>query len=571
MDGKVYLSCIDVIKTDALTQPIQHLVNADYAQSIGGKIVFYTAEDPLTRGSHSVVRACIRDASYDGVIFFRMNQFLDDGRFNFSALDELVKAGLEVHFARESLAIRTRTELLKLFPDLYCFETTQPRACGAILDKIELASAAVREDQQTDLAASERIGRFVRRRSTCRLCHSRELELVLPLAPIPIISSNSEVAAKDAREVADSAPLELYACRSCGHIQQIYIVDPEVLYRRYLYKTSISLGLTEHFSRSIADLLRRIDRRNGDLVVEVGSNNGAVLKIFRDHGFAVLGVEPAQALAAAATAGGLTTIGDFFSANLAQCIRHAYGPARIVIANNVVANIDDLDDFAAGIRTLLAPNGLFMMETQNALEVFERNLLDVIYHEHVSYFLVAPLEKFFRNHGLVLVDVEFTAAKGGSMRVFVQLSDGAKVNEAHVQGAISREQDAGIYGTGLFSAYRNRVASLCAEVEAFVTEERAKGKRIVAYGASVGCVSLLEQFNLADKIRFVVDDNATKDHIVVSNVRIPIRSASALVDEKIDWAVVLAWRYASDIAARNQTYTAQGGRFAVPLPRLSVV
>ena len=568
MAGKSYLSCIDVIQTHVLTQPMQHLVNADYARSIDGNVVFYTAEDPLTRDVHAVVRECIRNARYDGVIFFRMDQFINGGKFNFPALDELTDAGLEVHFARESLAIRNRADLLNFFPELYCFEVTQPRACAAILESVDSALASPGE-QPSDMPAMERVGNHVWRRSTCRLCHSPDLELVLPLEPIPILSPNSRL---DGRvESLESAPLELYACRSCGHVQQIYIVDPEVLYRRYLYTTSISLGLTEHFSTWITDLTRRIAASENALLVEIGSNNGAVLRLFKERGFTVLGVEPAQALAASATADNLPTIGDFFSAALARRIREAHGPARVVVANNVVANIDDLDDFALGVHTLLGPDGVFVMETQHALAIFERNLLDVIYHEHVSYFLVAPLERFFARHGLVLVDVEFSEAKGGSMRIFAQPAADGRSPGPNVEKAIAREKSAGIYGAELFSAYRNRVRSLRAEIDAFVAEQSANGKSIAAYGASIGCISLIEQFNLAHRIRFLVDDNATKEHVIASGIKIPVRPSSALVSEKIDWTILLAWRYASPITTRNTDYVSRGGRFAIPLPTFTTV
>src|SRR5205823_5918303 len=160
----------------------------------------------------------------------------------------------------------------------------------------------------------------------------------------------------------------------------------------------------EHFERYADDVLRRVAPPADGLVVEIGSNEGAMLRSFKSRGAPVLGVDPARQIAARASAAGIETWPDYFTPSVARAVRERYGPAAIVVANNVCANIDDLQSTMTGIGELLAPDGVFVFETSYLLDVVEQTLLDTIFHEHLSYFAVRPLDRFFRGHGMTLVD-----------------------------------------------------------------------------------------------------------------------------------------------------------------------
>ena len=256
-------------------------------------------------------------------------------------------------------------------------------------------------------------------RKTCRLCHSEAVETVVPLAPIPIATPNIGLATKgtDGGGIATTlAPLDLYLCHACGHLQLLDIIDPEVQYTHFAYTTSISLGLTEHFDRMADSVIARAKLAPGALVVEIGSNDGTLLRFFKQRGMRVLGIDPARATALRATAEGIETLPTFFTATLADKIRTEHGPAAVIISNNTFANLDDLDDPTDGIRRLLADDGLFVFETQHGADVIRRMLIDTIYHEHLSYFLVGPLVPFFARHGMTLFAAEHLTTKGGSIR-----------------------------------------------------------------------------------------------------------------------------------------------------------
>ena len=221
-------------------------------------------------------------------------------------------------------------------------------------------------------------------RTTCRLCWSSAVEAVVPLAPIPVATPNIGLSAKGAEGdgIATAlAPLDLYLCRRCGHLQLLDIIDPEVQYTHFAYTTSISLGLTEHFGRMADTVIARAKLAPGSLVVEIGSNDGTLLRFFKERGMKVLGIDPARATALRATAEGIETLPTFFTTQLADKIRRrAPGPAAVIRSNNTFANLDDLDDPTQGIRRLLADDGLFVFETQHGADVIRRMLIDTIHY-----------------------------------------------------------------------------------------------------------------------------------------------------------------------------------------------
>src|ERR1700743_3663362 len=221
------------------------------------------------------------------------------------------------------------------------------------------------------------------KRDICRLCHSGRQELVVPMAGMPIGTPNFQVpdAGVDDPVFRTAVPLELYLCRDCGHLQILHVGNPEIQYRHYVYTTSISLGLREHFATYADDVISRHAVAPNSFVVELGSNDGSLLGFFKERGMRVLGCDPATDIAKKATANGIETIPDFFRDEVGARIKAERGPANLVIANNIIANVDGMDAFVIGIRNVLAPNGVFVFETQYGVDVTEKKLLDTVYHE----------------------------------------------------------------------------------------------------------------------------------------------------------------------------------------------
>ena len=407
--------------------------------------------------------------------------------------------------------------------------------------------------------------------SHCILCRSTKLEVVVPLAPIPIATPTFAVPEhlRGTDDAFAAAPLDLVLCNACGHLQTSHVIDPEFNYSNYVYKTSSSLGLVEHF-RGLADRIRdRLAPKAGALVVEIGSNDGSLLRFFKDRGTRVLGVDPAERIAAQATAAGIPTLARFFNPALATEIAAQHGKAAVVIANNVIANVDDVSLFTRGLDPLLAPDGCFVFETQYGADVIDRMLLDTVYTEHLSYFMIRPLATHFAAHGYQVIDVENIATKGGSIRVTVQRQGGPRAPAPSVTAIIADEERRGMFGRAYYQPFLNRVRDIGARLNAIVDAEEKRGRFVAGYGVSVGTSTLLHQFGLVGRIRCLFDDNPDKEtHLRGPGYAIPVLPPTAVQQQNPGAIIIFAWRYADPIVAKQQAYVAQGGRFVGPLPEV---
>ena len=411
-----------------------------------------------------------------------------------------------------------------------------------------------------------------RHRDDCRLCHSRMVDKVVPLAPIPLATPNVGIGAdgEQAKFAAALAPLDLYLCRDCGHLQLMDVVDPEFQYNNFAYTTSISLGLTEHFGRMADDVIKRAALTAGALVVEIGSNDGTLLRFFKERGMTVLGIDPARAIAQRATDEGIETLARFFTAELAHTIRAERGPAAVIISNNTFANLDDLDGPTEGIRTLLADGGLFVFETQHGADVVRRMLIDTVYHEHQSYFLAGPLAAFFPRHGMELIAVDRLPTKGGSIRGTAQRAGGPHQRDGSVDAVMAEEQADGLGHPRSYGEFVRRLDDMRGRLARVVEAEIRGGHRIAGYGASVGSVTLVNQLDLGRVLAFVADDKPLADALLGPDYRIPVVSPDALYHDKADLVVILAWRYAEPIIAKHRRFLDGGGRFVVPWPEVRI-
>ena len=340
-------------------------------------------------------------------------------------------------------------------------------------------------------------------------------------------------------------------------------------YRNYRYVTGISVGLRDHFKSFVDALAQKGEIKNGAFVLEIGSNDGSLLSYAKSHGARVLGVDPAKQIAANATAAGIPTVGDFFTASKAKELAAKHGTADVMISNNVLANLDDLNDFFDGIDALLAPKGVYIIETQYALDVLRKFLLDVVYLEHVSYFSVAPLKTYLAKRGMELVDAEPIAPKGGSIRFFIQRKGGGRAVNPRVDALIKEEQEFGLFDDRAFAAFAARVEETGKAIRQRLTEAREKTGRALAFGSSVGCAALIQYFKLEPLIDAVFDDTPLTNTIHTRDASIPVLTGSQLNNEMPSDVLVLSWRYMDNIAAKQAEFLARGGRFYRALPDLA--
>jgi hypothetical protein len=406
-------------------------------------------------------------------------------------------------------------------------------------------------------------------RTDCRACGSKHLDLVLNMPDTPV---------GDDYRKADSpgSPQELfgmdvYLCGDCGLVQLLDVVSPELLYGHYLYATSISLGLNEHFVAYASDVVKRNQPAAGSLVIDVGSNDGTLLRAFKHLGFAVLGIEPAESLARQVTASGIETVQGLLERDLARSIATRHGKAAIVTANNVFANIDDLPASIGAVRELLDPRGVFVVETGYALDLVRSSIFDNIYHEHLSYFSVKPIERLFSRNGMELIDVQHLPSKGGSLRLTMQLAGGPRRPSPEVRRRIEEEESFGLYRKETFTSLQGRLDSTGLRLTALLKELTGKGKTIAGYGASVGSTTVMYYYGLDKFLTCLFDENPVKFDTLSPGQKIPVYSSTVIPARKPDYIFIVAWRYADSIIAKNKSFTAGGGQFITFLPELRTV
>ena len=409
-------------------------------------------------------------------------------------------------------------------------------------------------------------------RQECRLCDG-PLTQVLELTPTP--PANELLEECQASLDQDRFPLGLWQCGVCGHVQLPVVVDPERIFRTYPYVSGTSPVFVEHLARYAESVMGRFRMDPGHLVVEVGSNDGTFLRFFQDAGMKVLGVDPARNVAAKAAKAGVETLTEFMDVGITETIIRTRGKASLVVANNVFAHSDDLDGMARAVRRVLHPFGVFVFEVQYLVDLCEKALFDMVYHEHLSYHHVSPLIRFFKELGMSLFDVERVGVHGGSIRCFVDFGD--RPVSDRVAWTYTLEDSMGLNPAVEFPASHGisallRLGTKIGEAGSILTtrlqEIREAGKRVVGYGAPAKACTLSHHFGLdVSTVQAIVDDNLLKQGRFLPGKGIPIFSPSAL-DGESDYLLLLAWNYADDIMKKPvcRAFKERGGRFIIPFP-----
>lgn len=409
----------------------------------------------------------------------------------------------------------------------------------------------------------------VTHRNTCRLCDSPNVELVVELEPIPL----SEAYSTD-REKARSAPrfpVDVYMCADCGHVQQLDVIDSEALWDSYTYYSGEAKGMPEHFAQMADRFLAQANPPAGSLVFDIGSNDGSLLKPFKEKGYRILGIDPAKGVVQRANDDGIPTICDFMSVDVARKVRAEHGPANIITAFNVFAHADNLGEMVDSIRELLADDGLFFFEAQYLMDIVDGVLIATIFHEHMSHHSVKPLVSFLDRHGLELIAAERAPIQHGSLIGTVQLKGGSRSVGPSVQALMDLEAERELGELSTFHAFNERVKGLRAKTAQLVGEWKAADKTIAGYGAARSGPTLIAQMGLKGKIDYIVDDHPQKVGKYETGDGIEVLPTATLLERQPDYVVILAWVHSRKIIENNQEYLDRGGHFVVLCPETRVV
>jgi len=395
------------------------------------------------------------------------------------------------------------------------------------------------------------------------------VELVVKLERIPLSENYSTDRAAAAGK--PRYPVDVYMCVACGHVQHLDVIDPAVLWDSYTYYSGNAKGMPEHFREMADKMLARAVPPPGALVVDIGSNDGSLLKPFRDQGFRVLGVDPATEVARRANEDGIPTIRELMSLDLAKRIRAEHGPAHLVAAFNVFAHADDLGEMVDCVRELLAPDGLFFFEAQYLLDIIDGVLIATIFHEHMSHHSVKPLVGFLARHGLELVAVKRAPIQHGSLIGTVQLAGGPAKVEPSVAALVALEDGRALDRIDTLRAFGAQVQALREKTRALIAGWKRAGKSIAGYGAARSGPTLVLQLGLTGAIDFIVDDHPQKVGKFETGDGIAVVPTAELLARLPDYTVILAWVHAQKIIDSNREYLERGGHFVVLCPQTRVV
>jgi hypothetical protein len=390
----------------------------------------------------------------------------------------------------------------------------------------------------------------------------------LDLGPQPIANALIEPARLG--EAESRFPLALAFCEACALVQVTETIPTDRLFGGdYPYFSSFSPQLLAHSREHALALMAERSLGPDSLVVEVASNDGYLLRNFVEAGVPVLGVDPARGPVAAAWEAGVPTLQAYFGIELARGLVAEGRRADVIIANNVAAHVEAINDFIGGFAVLLKDDGIARLEFAYLRDLIEKCEFDTIYHEHVFYHSLIALEPLFGRHGLHLNDAERLSIHGGSLRIAVSKRPGRSDRLV----ALRREEDE--LGMGTLAFYRSfsaRVDDLRVRLAGLLREQRAVGSRFAAYGAAAKGATLLNALGLEPgTIEYVVDRNPHKVGKYMPGVRLPIHEVARLTENQPDYVLILAWNFADEIMSQNRAYAERGGRFIVPVPEPRIV
>jgi SAM-dependent methyltransferase len=404
----------------------------------------------------------------------------------------------------------------------------------------------------------------------CRSCGCIDLQMVLSLGSMPL--ANALITVEELNQPEATYPLELAFCPGCSLVQITETVPPEKLFRDYLYFSSFSDTMLRHAQTIVERVLETRSLDTNSLAVEIASNDGYLLQFYKQAGISVLGIEPALNIARVAeNERGIRTVTDFFGAETAARLVAQGERADVIHANNVLAHVPDLNGFVQGLRLLLKPEGVAIIEVPYVKDLIDRCEFDTIYHEHLSYFALTALVQLFDRHGLAIQQVERLTIHGGSLRLFVEVDKG-QAGTSSVIELLEVERSWGVDRLEFYQDFARRVAELKSSLRNFVFDLKDRKERLAAYGAAAKGSTLLNYFDIGNgTLDFVVDRSSHKQGRYMPGVRLPIYSPARLLEEMPSHVLLLTWNFADEILSQQEEYRRRGGKFIIPIPELRVV
>jgi 2-polyprenyl-3-methyl-5-hydroxy-6-metoxy-1,4-benzoquinol methylase len=407
----------------------------------------------------------------------------------------------------------------------------------------------------------------------CRFCRTPLKNIFIDLGVSPL--ANSYLRAVDLLRSEPFYPLQVYVCANCFLVQLEELGKPGEIFSDYMYFSSFSDSWLEH-ARHFAEMaIERFGLQHNSRVVEIGSNDGYLLRFFKENGIAVLGVEPADNVARAAVEQGIETLVRFFDSSLAAELAKEGRGADLLVGNNVLAHIPHTNDLMVGLKKLLNPGGVISMEFPHLLSLMLENQFDTIYHEHYSYYSLTTAQKIFKAHGLLIFDAEHLSTHGGSLRIYAchvedHAKDGKRFGKSkRLSELLKEEAGQGLNNLERYEDFAEQVRAVKREILKYLIAIKEQGKTIAAYGAPAKGNTLLNYCGIGtDFIDYTVDRNPHKQGLYLPGSRIPVFGPEKIFETKPDYLIILPWNLREEVMAQMSAIRQWGGRFVVLIPEV---
>ncbi|MBI2435349.1 MAG: methyltransferase domain-containing protein, partial [Candidatus Hydrogenedentes bacterium] len=401
----------------------------------------------------------------------------------------------------------------------------------------------------------------------CLFCGSTRQRLVLSLGQQPL--ANSYLTAAQLTRPEPVYPLDLYWCEECHLTQITPVATSQDIFSDYAYFSSFSTTWLEHARQYVAMISERLQLGAASQVIEIASNDGYLLQYFVERGIPCLGIEPAVNVAAAAREKRVPTRVAFWGQETAASLNEERMQADLIIGNNVLAHVPTLNEFVAGVKLALKPDGVATFEFPHLYRLIEEHQFDTIYHEHFSYFAFFVVERVFAQHGLRLFDVEQLSTHGGSLRIYACHGDAKREDTPRTRALREEELAAGLDAFAYYESFAGRVENTRQEVLDFLLDAREHGQKVAGYGAPAKGNTLLNYCGVTPALLpYTVDRSPHKQGLYLPGSHVPVRAPEHVAEDRPDYLFILPWNLQEEIMDQMRHIRDWGGRFVVAIPHV---
>lgn len=403
-------------------------------------------------------------------------------------------------------------------------------------------------------------------KSICLLCETMEVVRVFSLPDTPVANSLSSK-----KKDSNLYPLELGICKTCGHIQLTEILSPRNLFADYPYLSNSGFQASKRIATLADELSNDFSLIKNRFVLEIGSNDGYLLRCFKNKGWSVLGIDPSYRASEIARGSGIENICDFFSFKLAQNLLKDFITPGLIIANNVLAHSNNMNDIFLGISLLMNDETVLVIEFSYALDVFEKTLFDTIYHEHMSYHSLNPFTVFLNKFDLIVFDAVRFDAHGGSLRIYVKKYSVRVFQSANVTTLLQDERNINLNTGKTWIQFEKRINELKSQVKLLLSQLSESGKKIVGFGVPAKFTTLFYALELDEKyFTYLVDDNHLKHNKFAPGTELQIFDSARLKVDPPDYVFLFSWNYKDSIVERLLGNSSSLLGVIVPVPELKI-